>query len=86
MFHVPEFDQVNLSDSTLSHLGISSLLGLDDLQYESVLRQDAKDVDDAGDHPGLHRRQTLGLRGVGRHRVEDVDQDEEQGDEERHPA
>ena len=43
-------------------------------------------VDDAGDHPGLHRRQTLRLRGVGRHRVEDVDQDEEQGDQERHPA
>ena len=75
-----------LSNSTISHLGISSLLGLDDLQYESVLRQNAEDVDDAGDHPGLHRREALGLRGVGRHRVEDVDQDEEQGDEERHPA
>ena len=43
-------------------------------------------MDNTGDHPGLHGRQTLGLRGVGSDRVEDVDQDEEQGDQQSHPT
>ena len=43
-------------------------------------------VDDTGHNPGLHCRQTLGLRGVGSDRVEDVDQDEEQGDQQGHPT
>ena len=37
-------------------------------------------------YPGLHRRQTLRLGRVCGDRVEDVDQDEEEGDEQRHPA
>ena len=43
-------------------------------------------MDDAGHYPGLHSRQTLGLGSVGSDRVEDVDQDEEQGDQQSHPA
>ena len=43
-------------------------------------------MDDAGHHPGLHSCQTLGLWSVGSDRVEDVDQDEEQGDQQSHPT
>ena len=43
-------------------------------------------MDNTGDNPGLHCCQTLGLGGVGSDRVEDVDQDEEQGDQQSHPT
>ena len=43
-------------------------------------------MDDTGHHPGLHGSQTLGLGSVGSDRVEDVDQDEEQGDQQGHPT
>ena len=67
-----------------SHLGVASLLGLDDLEDEGVLGEDPEHVDDAGHHPGLHRGQALGLGGIGGDRVEDVDQDEEQSHQESH--
>ena len=51
------------------------------LTYESPEHKE-----DTGQHPGLYCRQTLGLRGVGGDRVEDVDQHQEQGHQERHPA
>ena len=51
------------------------------LTYESPEHKE-----DTGQHPGLYCRQTLGLRGVGGDRVEDVDQHQEQGHKERHPA
>ena len=51
-----------------------------------VLRQGGEHEEDAGQHPGLDSRQTLRLRGVGGHVVEDVDQHQEQGDQEGHPA
>ena len=41
-------------------------------------------MEDAHDDPRLHGRQALRFRRVGRHAVEDVHQDEEQGDEECH--
>jgi hypothetical protein len=50
---------------------------LDDLEDDGVFGENAEDVQDAHDHPRLHRRQPLGLGRVGRHRVEYVDQDEE---------
>ena len=45
-----------------------------------------KNEEDAGQHPDLDGRQTLGLGRVGRDVVEDVDEDEEEGDQERHAA
>ena len=61
------------------------------------LYEGSEDEDGAGDEPGLHGRQGLGLgtggpqdpghlRRVRLDGVEDVDEDEEDGDEEAHPA
>ena len=58
----------------------------DHLEDEGILGQDPEHMDDAGHHPGLHSRQTLGLGSVGSDRVEDVDEDEEQGDQQGHPT
>jgi len=57
---------------------------LNNFEDDCVFAEDAEDVEDAHDDPRLHGRQALGLRRVGRHAVEDVHQDEEQGDQERH--
>ena len=53
-------------------------------EYARVLRECAEDKEDAGEHPGLDGGEPLGLGRVGRHRVEDVDQDEEEGDQQGH--
>ena len=50
------------------------------------LYEGAEHEEDAGEHPGLDGRQPLRLGRVRRHRVEDVDEHQEEGDEERHPA
>ncbi len=57
---------------------------LNNFEDDCVFAEDAEDVEDAHDDPRLHGRQALGLRRVGRHAVEDIHQDEEQGDQERH--
>ena len=51
-----------------------------------LLHQRAEHEEDAGQHPGLDGGQPLRLRGVCGHCVEDVDEHQEDGDEERHPA
>jgi hypothetical protein len=53
-------------------------------QYDGVLAEGAEHKDDAGNHPSLDGGQPLGLRRVGLDRVEDVDQDEKDGDEKCH--
>jgi hypothetical protein len=55
---------------------------------ETILptHESPKHKEDAGEHPGLYCCQTLSLGGVGGDGVEDVDQDQEQGDEQGHPA
>jgi hypothetical protein len=63
---------------------IMILLNLNNFENDCVFAEDAEDVEDAHDDPGLHGRQALRLRRVGRHAVEDVHQDKEQGDEECH--
>ena len=45
-----------------------------------------KDEEDTRQHPNLDGRETLGLGGVGRDVVEDVDQHEEEGDQQSHPT
>ena len=50
-----------------------------------VLQHGTEDEDDAGDHPGLDRGEALCLWRVGLDRVVDVDEDEEEGDQHRHP-
>ena len=52
----------------------------------SLTYEGSKNKEYAGEHPGLYCRQTLRLGGVGGDRVEDVDQHQEQGDQEGHPA
>ena len=49
-----------------------------------VLSQGCEHEEDAGQHPGLDSRQTLRLRGVGRHVVEDVHENQEQGHQQSH--
>ena len=63
-----------------------SAIYLNNFENKSVLCQDPEHVYDAGDHPGLHGRQTLRLRGGSGHEVENVHQDEEQSHQQRHPA
>ena len=66
---------------------------------KDLLHESGKDKDDASNHPGLHCCQTLSLKGIiwiffkarylGRiclNGVEDVDEDEEDGDEQRHSS
>ena len=70
-------------------LGIWTALHL--LQFEEekdcgILQHCSEDKDDAGDHPGLDRSEALGLWRVGLDGVVDVDEDEEEGDQHRHPA
>ena len=55
-------------------------------EYARVLRERAEDEEDAGEHPGLDGGEALGLGRVGGHGVEDVDQDEEEGDQQGHPT
>ena len=50
-----------------------------------LLDEGPEDEENAREHPRLDGRQPLRLWRVGRHRVEDVDEHEEQGDEQRHP-
>ena len=69
---------------SISHLGISSLLSLNNFENKSVFCENSKDVDDTGHYPRLYGRQTLSLGGIGCDGVEDVDQDKEQGDQQRH--
>ena len=52
----------------------------------SLTYEGSKNKEYAGEHPRLYCRQTLRLGGVGGDRVEDVDQHQEQGDQEGHPA
>ena len=56
------------------------------LKWESITNEGSKHEQQAGQHPALDSSQTLGLGRVGGDGVEDVDQDEEESDEERHPA
>ena len=51
-----------------------------------ITNQGPEDKQDAGDDVGLDRREPLRLGDVGGDGVEDVDEDEEHGDEQRHPA
>ena len=51
----------------------------------SPTHKSPKHKEDAGEHPGLYCCQTLSLGCVGGDGVEDVDQHQEQGDQERHP-
>ena len=53
---------------------------LDNFEYDCIFRQNAKDVEDTHDYPGLHSRQALWLGSMFCHRVENVDQDQEKGD------
>ena len=55
-------------------------------EYPRVLCERAEDEEDAGEHPGLDGGEALGLGRVGGHGVEDVDQDEEEGDQQGHPT
>ena len=54
-------------------------------QEAGVLDEGTEDEEDADDDPRLDGRETLGLRDVGRDRVEDVHQHEEDSHEQRHP-
>ena len=45
-----------------------------------IFNQGGKDKKDARKHPRFDGRQALGFRSVGRHRVENIDQDQKQGD------
>ena len=51
-----------------------------------ITNQGAEDKQDAGDDVCLDGCESLGLGDVGGDGVEDVDEDEEHGDEESHPA
>ena len=51
-----------------------------------LLNQSPKHEEDACQHPGLDSGESLRLGSVGGDGVEDVDQHQEQGDEESHPA
>ena len=51
-----------------------------------ITNQGPEDKQDAGDDVGLDRCEPLCLGDVGGDGVEDVDEDEEHGDEESHPA
>ena len=48
-------------------------------QNGRVFCQSGENEEDAGQHPGLYGCQALSLRGVGRHVIEDVHQNQEQG-------
>jgi hypothetical protein len=51
----------------------------------NLLDESAEDEENAGQHPGLDSGEPLRFGGVGRHRVEDVHQHQEQGDQQSHP-
>ncbi len=53
---------------------------------KNLLDESAEDKEYAGQHPGLDGGESLRLGRVGRHRVEYVHQDKEQGDQQRHPT
>ena len=53
---------------------------------DSLLYKSTKYKKNAGQHPGFYRSQPLCLGCVGGDGVEDVDQHQEQGDQERHPT
>ena len=55
-------------------------------EKSSVLCQSGKHKENAGQHPGFNSSQTLRLGCVGGDVVEDVDQHQEQGDQQGHPA
>ena len=74
------------TDLTRTRLnGIKTLL-LFEVEDHSVDHEGPEHEEDAGQHPHLDGGQSLGLGGVGVDVIEDVDEDKEEGDEERHAA
>ena len=66
-------------------LELSAITNRPEKKPSSPTHESSKHKEDAGEHPGLYCCQTLSLGCVGGDVIEDVDQDQEQGDEERHP-
>ena len=54
---------------------------LNNFKNDCVFTEHTKDVQDAHHDPRFDRRQALRLWSVGRHRVEDVDEDKKKGDQ-----
>ena len=65
--------------------GIKTLLLLEVKNY-SIDHESPEDKENAGQHPNLDSSEALSLGGVSVDIVEDVDEDEEEGDEQRHAA
>ena len=65
---------------------VSGFWNLNDLEDDGVLCQDAEYVEDAHHDPGFDGGETLGLGGVGRHRVENIHKHEEEGNQEGHAS
>ena len=65
--------------------GLKTLLLLE-IKDNSIDHKGSKHEENTGQHPDLNGGETLCLGTVGVYIVEDVDQDKEEGDEERHPA
>ena len=80
------FQAAKVLYSDLSIRPALHLLQLEEEEDGGILQHRPEDEDDAGDHPGLDGGEALRLGRVGLDRVVDVDEDEEDGHKQRHPA